>query len=464
MNHFKTKTLILVLAFILINTFSQAQSFIPGGSFNNPPASLDPGVAKLLVRPQGNRNLIGHLQSGTFGSFANGSQWSALGQPQAAPGRPLGNLYGRRFQWDSNYFALGLRRASVTRKDAFLQWGGNNSNNLFRLEYAVNSRTSRITALFTQFGRFQLGSQNLSWINDRVSNTNPGFAPSDAAIFIPVHTDPETSDLRLYITDNSGDRFSIWGDSCGGGDCGNLNAASEAFAVRGDGVVTSARGMFVRESEDPGMAKNKKSISNAVELINSLETVSYETTAKSNGDSPELTSKTGLDVTSLEKAIPAAVQTDAYGDKFVNYSNVVPVLVAAIKEQNNNNAASLQKQIAEQKAEIESLKEMIALLTNTISSTSSEITSTLSSKLYFNTPNPFKDTTNIQYYLENTVINGSIVIFDINGREVLEFNNLTTGKIAALNIDKNGLTPGVYTYTLLADGKVIGNSKMVISE
>jgi len=49
------------------------------------------------------------------------------------------------------------------------------------------------------------------------------FAGSDTAVFIPTYTDVQDSDLRLYIEDDYNDRFSIWGSSCLGGGCLNLD-------------------------------------------------------------------------------------------------------------------------------------------------------------------------------------------------------------------------------------------------
>ena len=86
-------------------------------------------------------------------------------------------------------------------------------------------------------GRLQLGSLSTSWINDPLSDfTEPNVA-NDAFIFIPGYTGTETSDLRLYMLDNSSERFSIWGDSCGGGNCGDLNAAKLKHFFMGSGQV-----------------------------------------------------------------------------------------------------------------------------------------------------------------------------------------------------------------------------------
>ncbi|MEM4584643.1 MAG: DUF2341 domain-containing protein [Ignisphaera sp.] len=59
---------------------------------------------------------------------------------------------------------------------------------------------------------------------------------TDTALFVPTTTDGNL-DLRLYIDDDPGDRFSIWGNSCGGGACQNLAYSSEVARFMGSGQV-----------------------------------------------------------------------------------------------------------------------------------------------------------------------------------------------------------------------------------
>ncbi|MEM3063297.1 MAG: hypothetical protein QW303_07125, partial [Nitrososphaerota archaeon] len=59
---------------------------------------------------------------------------------------------------------------------------------------------------------------------------------SDTALFVPTTTGGNL-DLRLYIDDDATDRFSIWGNSCGGGGCQNLAYSSEVAQFRADGQI-----------------------------------------------------------------------------------------------------------------------------------------------------------------------------------------------------------------------------------
>ena len=82
--------------------------------------------------------------------------------------------------------------------------------------------------------RVQIGNTNNVWLTDPISGYHDGFYSNDAAIFVPLNKGG-VSDLRLYIPDDSNDSFSVWGNTCGGGNCGDLNAASQIIRLEGGG-------------------------------------------------------------------------------------------------------------------------------------------------------------------------------------------------------------------------------------
>lgn len=90
--------------------------------------------------------------------------------------------------------------------------------------------------IFMPNSRLQIGADSNSWIGDALTGVTEGFHTNDAAIFVPVNVSG-LSDLRLYITDDDTDSFSVWGDSCGGGDCGNLDNASVVAHFQAGGNV-----------------------------------------------------------------------------------------------------------------------------------------------------------------------------------------------------------------------------------
>ena len=88
-------------------------------------------------------------------------------------------------------------------------------------------------------GRLQVGNVVPSWIDDNITGiSGNGFAGNDGAIFAPVRTGAEDSDLRLYILDNNNDAFSIWGNPCNTANCGSINNARQVAQFRADGQIT----------------------------------------------------------------------------------------------------------------------------------------------------------------------------------------------------------------------------------
>ncbi len=87
--------------------------------------------------------------------------------------------------------------------------------------------------------RLQIGNVINFWVDDAIGGQTNGFAGNDGVIFAPVRDDgTENSDMRVYIMDNNNDAFSFWGNPCGGGNCGSIDAASRNLEIRADGQIT----------------------------------------------------------------------------------------------------------------------------------------------------------------------------------------------------------------------------------
>jgi hypothetical protein len=81
-------------------------------------------------------------------------------------------------------------------------------------------------------------------------------------------------------------------------------------------------------------------------------------------------------------------------------------------------------------------------------------------RLLQNAPNPTNGFTEIFYSLAEGAT-GSLNVIDQNGRIAKAVNNLPKGN-GKVTINRGELQPGTYTYTLFADGKVIGSRQLVI--
>ena len=101
--------------------------------------------------------------------------------------------------------------------------------------------------------------------------------------------------------------------------------------------------------------------------------------------------KAGFIAQELEEIFPEAVYTLPNGKKAIAYSEIIPLLVEAIKEQQN---------------EIDELKQAKSIQSRSIISDADEqsdvnslLDEKLKAKLYSNIPNPFKEQTTISFFI-----------------------------------------------------------------
>ena len=82
------------------------------------------------------------------------------------------------------------------------------------------------------------------------------------------------------------------------------------------------------------------------------------------------------------------------------------------------------------------------------------------SVLYQNEPNPTSSNTTIRYFIPENAQGAYIVFYDFYGREIkkVEVKETGSGKIEA---DTQNLSEGVYSYSLIVNGKAVDTKKMV---
>lgn len=135
--------------------------------------------------------------------------------------------------------------------------------------------------------------------------------------------------------------------------------------------------------------------------------------------------------------------------KSVNYDGLIPVLIAAIQEQ--------QQQLDEQSAIIADLKERLDANTFSPESIADQI------RLYQNTPNPFNRETVIRYAIPETVGSAYIAVYDLNGKQLLTVPLTEKGE-NTVTIASNSLSPGLFVYAIVADNQLITSKRMVITD
>ena len=155
----------------------------------------------------------------------------------------------------------------------------------------------------------------------------------------------------------------------------------------------------------------------------------------------------------LETVLPNLVATDSNGLKSVNYIAIISIIVEAMKEQN--------QKIESLEAEIVKLKKGKSTARQASSNTLE--TTTTGAYLYQNTPNPFSKETQIKYYVSESSDDAGIYIYDLNGTQLKSFKNITKGE-NSVTLSASELKPGMYLYSLVADGNIVDTKRMVIVE
>ena len=219
---------------------------------------------------------------------------------------------------------------------------------------------------------------------------------------------------------------------------------------------------------DVRLKENIKEISNALNTIKKLSGVEFDYKAdafyNSNKSSKEPTFQgmrrkniLGFLAQDVQKVLPQVVFHDDSTDLYsIDYTKVIPVIVEAMKEQQTI-IESLQADIITLKKSSGNLKS--APVATDIIPADAKTTATLAQ----NAPNPFNQSTLISYYLPENVNKASLNIYDMNGVQLKTIPVNTNGE-GSVTIQANEFKPGMYYYTLLADGKEIDTKRMIITE
>ncbi len=156
---------------------------------------------------------------------------------------------------------------------------------------------------------------------------------------------------------------------------------------------------------------------------------------------------------------------DLYGLRYAEF--VVP-LVKAVQELTKLNddkdsaIQNLQNQINELKAMMVSNQAMMNAANQ--SSFSSQLSAKVSSDaLQQNFPNPFTNSTTINYSLPQQYSSAQIIITDNKGVALKQINLNAKGK-GSVQVDASVLSFGAYQYTLYVDGKLIDTKQMMLTK
>lgn len=224
-------------------------------------------------------------------------------------------------------------------------------------------------------------------------------------------------------------------------------------------------------SSDSRLKENFRNIESPLQSVLKLKGVKYDflsETTSTSADVKEFNEKMrkdnlGFIAQDVVDIAPELVITDPASGKYaINYNGFLPLLVEALKEQ----------QII-----IESLQAEVQELMNSIGSTDKLKSASFSSNptdllgdsssegniLYQNGPNPFSQSTTIEYFILESISKAMICIYDMNGTQ-LKCIPIHLKGYGNIIIDGSELNAGMYLYSLISDGQLIDTKRMVLTD
>ena len=267
------------------------------------------------------------------------------------------------------------------------------------------------------------------------------------------------------------------------------SSALPFFTIAQDQTVYSKNGIL--QSSDSILKENITLLPSTLGRIRSLKGVTFNY----KGDSvPNASNRSGLSgvnqqreeenhrkrigllAQDVEQVYPEAVRTLEDGTKAIYYSDLVAVLVEGVKELEDSIEIMTQRYDALQ-ARLDSIQQQITALQASVyseqgssrqnaakpSNVNTPVPMHESAVLYQNSPNPFDQETEITYRLGSDVTEAMICIYDLNGRQVKQYRLPVDSVSGRLQISARELTPGMYIYALLIDGRMIDSKRMILN-
>lgn len=242
------------------------------------------------------------------------------------------------------------------------------------------------------------------------------------------------------------------------------------------GDVYSTTGVYA--GSDQKLKQNIRDASGAMAIINQLHPKLYEFRHDGNYAAMKLPmgQHYGLIAQDLEKVLPnlvknskfevrpnsdqpltkdnvkelqATAKPEVIDFKAVNYTELIPVLIKALQEED---------------AKVEQLTRQVnALTASNASALNSNGSVKLSSASLQSVPNPAKNSTKIFY---SNVPNGStaqLIIMDASGKTIKQLQ-LPKSSNGSVNIDVSALSVGTYSCSLIVDGKLLNTKTIEVAK
>jgi len=252
-------------------------------------------------------------------------------------------------------------------------------------------------------------------------------------------------------------------------------AASAVMTIQTTGdvdIAGDANAMAFNVVSDKRLKKGIKDYAKGLDVILKLNPVSYQYTKEAG----TITDKNfiGLLAQDLQEVAPELVSDYVIrvdGDDnevgFKSSKTYLKIHDSQIKYLMINAMQEQQQMIDKKDAQINDLMDRVAKLeaglsnisSQTINQSSIEINS---SELKQNAPNPFHESTVINYTVSKKANSAILQVFDMNG-QLLKSVPVAAGQ-GQLTINAKELAAGTYSYNLVVDGVILDSKKMVLTK
>lgn len=207
-----------------------------------------------------------------------------------------------------------------------------------------------------------------------------------------------------------------------------------------DGITSANPFMYIENAQVPGSGKG--SVPDSTQ-IGTVAPISDPITSFGK-------SYYALDVNAVKQRFPALIIEDAQGNEYVNYTQLVPILVQAITEL---------------KTELDDLKEAVAASgTRKVNAATNIATNTLDEgrgSISQNTPNPFTGQSTVRVSVPDDASDAYVDILTLNGASVKRIP--VSNGLSEVSLSSFDFAPGTYLYTLVVNGKVTETRRMIVN-
>lgn len=274
------------------------------------------------------------------------------------------------------------------------------------------------------------------------------------------------------ISENSNQNISVWGIATDTATVGGIRDYAGYF----QGNVFGYRYF---QLSDERMKKNIQPIHGVLERLMNVKTATYN---YKTSEFPKLHLPAGLqtgflaenlqqqfpdmvvETTLPEKIHPKTgeVISEKADVKVVNYMGMIPVLTSAIQEQQVQIAAK-DAAIADLQKQLSALESRLSRLENAAGNPGKSSLELNSVRLEQNQPNPFSQSTLINFELPDNSTDAKIIITTMDGKTIQEvaINGNKTGQV---QINAANMSAGSYLYSLYVNGVMTATKTLMISK